>query len=178
MPAPPTETSAAVGQILRATFVNGQYLTALNFLLNKPLAILRCTTALSIGSAVWSFVNLDASDKDTEGGHSNVTNNSRYTAVTSGWYRVTMGCCWSNNATGHRGIRPVVNGSTATYGRVYEQAISTGTVGNALNYSTPIYLNSGDYVEAYVFQDCGGPLTLDTTPTEGPARMTVEWIAS
>ena len=55
-----------------------------NFLLATPRAVMRKTANQSIPNATLTAVTWDLEDVDTDGGHSNVTNNSRYTAQTAG----------------------------------------------------------------------------------------------
>lgn len=139
----------AAGQIIRAAF--------LDRLDSPPLVALRQTVAQSIINASWVAIAFDTEDVDSYGGHSTVTNTSRYTAQYSGWYAVCGMTSFAPNSTGFRTARIQVNGSallgTQTYGThngSAEAMIITPT--------RDVYLTAGDYVEVAGYQSSGGSL--------------------
>lgn len=69
--------------------LNADNRDAVNFYVNKPMAILTSNAAslhVSASSATAIPLNFEALDRDN--GHSNVTNNTRYTAQTAGLYHI------------------------------------------------------------------------------------------
>lgn len=154
VPQPPAIVTGVVTSTELAAIV-----AVLNFLTKGVLAALRATGTQSIPNNTWTALALDASDVDNAAGHSNVTNNSRYTAVYAGWYRAGGMNSWASNATGVRGVAWYVNGVALAAKGSLEQAITVASNGNWL--AAPgqlIFLNVGDYVELFSFQTSGGAL--------------------
>lgn len=146
----------------------GSYLNtvrdALNFLLNPPEAVLKQATIQSIPNGALTSISLDASVNDSYGGHSNVTNNSRYTAVVTGWYWVSGVVGFASNGTGQRVADFAVNGADLIYTQVWIPAI-TGAPTAVSPKSELVLLNAGDYVELRGYQTSGGALN---TMVSGP----------
>ncbi|MFI2650210.1 hypothetical protein [Micromonospora fulviviridis] len=149
----------------------------LRFLMNKPVAELRASTGQPIPSGSFTPVlfNLEQVDTDPDGigGHSTVTNTSRYTARYPGWYRVGGSVTWPSNATGRRATQWAVNGSTVDATQEIRPGSSAGALGSQAD-DPLIFLAEGDYLELRVWQDSGISLTLLSTSADRP-RMTVEW---
>lgn len=133
-----------------------------NFLANPPYANLTVTTPQA-GPASSAAPNValqfDTELADTYNAHSTVTNNSRYTAVVAGRYRVVAAVCWTPNATGNRVIQLYKNGSAVPNAQIQIPTCS------ATNFSIPelnrtVDLAVGDYVEAWVGQNSGGALAI------------------
>jgi hypothetical protein len=79
----------SVGDVGSAALLDAQLYSGLTFLLNPPLATLTVTTpqaGIATGAAPSTAIAFDTTVTDTYGGHSNVTNNSRYTAQVAGTY--------------------------------------------------------------------------------------------
>lgn len=154
----PVPASVVPGTFMTAALWNANVYNGLTFLLNPPDFVGVQNTAQSIPSGAWTAVSLDTSQIDSYGGHSNVTNSSRYTAQVAGWYT----CCgvseMATNASGDRAVRLQVNG-TAVKGAA---ALVGPYSGNGVALPTPtrdVYLNVGDYVEVATFQTSGGALS-------------------
>jgi len=152
--------------------VNGGFLTA------PPLAILTVTTAQGApasSAAANVALQFDTTALDTYGGHSNVTNNTRYTAATgaAGWYLVRSAVCWNPNATGNRVMALYVNGSSQA-GSQTQQPASTATNFTITEVISYVFLNAGDYVETWVGQNSGGTLAIVAAGTTMQAR----WVHS
>jgi hypothetical protein len=98
-------------------------------------------------------------DQDTDNYHSNVTNNSRFTAPSSGFYSFKAEVGFDFNSTGVRRIYFAKNG-TGTYGT--QSYVATATYDIYATTSTDLYLNVGDYVELMVFQNSGSALGHDS----------------
>lgn len=135
---------------------------------NHPMAVLRSSGTQSINNSSSTAVLLDVEDIDSDSGHSLVTNTSRYTSPTAGWFLITAYVPFAANATGLRQLEIRVNGSGITLS-------STPTVGAGVathcSTSTHYFLNgSTDFVEMFAFQTSGGALNIG-----GQCRLTLEW---
>lgn len=128
------------------TYANSQ------FVLNKPCFFGYQNTAQGLPNVTWTSLNIDAGQDDNWSGHSNSTNNSRYTCQVAGTYYVSGCYAPVGNSTGFRAARIIKNGSTVILGSgVYlptnngvEEGIQTNTV------SVPMVV--GDYVEVQGWQ--------------------------
>lgn len=144
----------------------------------RPLAVLRQTVAQNILTNTWTSITFDAEDLDTDGGHSTVTNTSRYTAVTAGWFQCFGHVSISADAAGPRrylGFRKNGSGTDLpTHGYVSVAATSESV---GLTCSAMIYLSVGDWVQIVVLQDSGSTLSTIVT-TEGQPYLHVAWQTS
>ena len=85
----------------------------------------------------------------------------RLTVSNAGFYQLSANCSFASNSTGYRGISILKNGSFSN--RIgYENKIAVSGDRTGLTCSGGIYLNAGDYVSVYVFQNSGGSLNTDT----------------
>lgn len=130
---------------------------ALSFLLNPPIANLYQNAAQTIATSTLTAISLDSTTTDTYGGHSNSTNNTRYTAQVAGWYWCYGQVAFSPNGTGNRLAGLSKNGSTI--GQTF-MAVQSATAANAGCAVTGylLFLNAGDYVELIGYQGSGGNL--------------------
>lgn len=149
------------------TFVAGEFETAsyfnalrdaINFLTNRPTAMVYQTAAQSLANGAFTAITMDSTILDTYGQHSNTTNNSRFTCQLAGWYSVSGGVSYLTNTTGSRGALIYKNGAAltqATGGIVAaSNALHVAMTGEFL-----IQLAVGDYVELYGWQNSGGALS-------------------
>lgn len=173
----PTPRTFTVGETETAAFFNANR-DALNFLINPPICNATQATLQAIATATWTSVSLDSTTVDSYGGHSNSTNNSRYTAQVAGWYVVNGSVCWAANATGWRGARTAKNG-TAVVGSATE--IQANTIAAALTTiataSVIVYLNAGDYVETQGYQTSGANLNTAVN-ADANCALTAVWLHS
>ena len=162
-----------VGETVAGAFENS-IRDGLNFLLNPPIAQMTQSAVQSIANSTITPLAYDGSVVDSYGGHSNVTNNTRYTAQVTGWYYVSGVAAFASNATGVRVGRLRKNGSDVVYFDAWDQAVNgqpTATVTAGI-----LFLNVGDYVEFCGYQTSGGALnTFTTGPQPG---MSVYWLHS
>jgi hypothetical protein len=143
-----------------------------NFLSNPPLFAGYQSAAQSVANSTLVAIGMDSSVVDSYGGHSNVTNNSRYTAVVAGYYFVIAQVGYAANASGNRLIEMHKNGgSTLNLGQGVGLAPTTSN-NSANQVSALVQLNVGDYIEAYTYQTSGG--ALNTVPAQ--SGMTVLWL--
>lgn len=147
-----------------AEFETAAYLNslrdALNFLLNPPMAVVYQNTVQSIPNNAFTPVTFDLSLTDTYSGHSNSTNNSRYTGQVPGWYDLDGAFSLAANGTGVRDGAWAKNGAAIT-----TPGAGTTVAGNAGWTATQampglqVFLNgAGDYVELWVIQTAGAAL--------------------
>ncbi len=127
------------------------------YLLNPPTFVGTASTVQLIPNTNWSSIAIDTTQYDNYGGHSNVTNNSRYVCQVPGWYSVCGIAVWNTNGTGARASRTTVNGSPIAGATSFTAALSANNVG----VPTPVrdvFLNVNDYVEVQGWQSSGGNL--------------------
>lgn len=169
----PAPRDFTVGETEVGSFLNSVR-DALKFVLNAPLATLYQGAAQSIPGNAFTAITFDSTTLDSYGGHSNVTNNSRYTAQVAGWYSVSGAAGWVNNTTGARGLEVMVNGASINGG----SAIAAPSPGLSVTVTAvgavEVFLAAGSYVELWAYQNSGGALN-----TNGGGAfcsyMTVEW---
>jgi len=169
----PSPRTATVGETETGGYENS-FRDALNFLLNPPICNATQNTLQTLTTAVWTALTLDATVVDSYGGHSNSTNNSRYTAQVAGWYMAFAAACFASNATGWRGVRLAKNG-TAFAGAATEVGTNPTGVCTIASPSAIVFLNAGDYLEAYGFQNSGGNLATSVN-SDADCSLTVAWI--
>lgn len=107
-------------------------------------------------------VTWNASNYDNWSGHSNVTNNTRYTVQVAGLYIVSSLITWPGNATGVRISQLFKNGSMLNGTEVYVGAAGTNQVSVPMP-SYPVQCAVGDYLEINGYQNSGSTLTTLTT---------------
>lgn len=130
----------------------------------------------SLTSATWTTITFTSEGVDSAGGHSNVTNTSRYTAVHTGWYQVNAGVSFAFHATGARGCRLAVNG-TALAGRVLVPAVGV-TYSTDVSISRLVYLTAGQYLEVQGFQSSGGALNTAYVSGNEGSFLELRWAHS
>lgn len=177
----PNPATAVAGVDISAAYWNAQVRDSLNYLLTPPFArIYQHTPQTGLAASTWYPMNMDVTVVDAYGGHSNVTNNSRYTAQAQGWYEVSGGAAGYAGAANFQ-LQSVidVNGvaQPGTHGQ-FTTSISGGVVWAPIE-PTPIFLNVGDYVQIFAngslaWQTYVGGITTDAFNS----RMTVKWISS
>ena len=140
----------------------------------RPLARLLQTVAQPISNSSSTAITFDTEGVDYDDGHSTITNTSRYTAQTQGWYLITFDLTWQANGTGSRTAFLRTNGSAQVQGSVAQvPGSSTGQteqVGSAL-----VFLNVGDYVELMGLQNSGGGI--NTFSATDNSAMFVLWVS-
>lgn len=147
----------------------GEVLTAANQLKyaskasGKPLVSCTKSGSQSIATATATAVTWDTEAFDTDGIHDTVTNNSRFTVVTAGYYSVYAQVEWGGSATGVRDIFVRVNGVATDYLRKHEGTAPASNQTEQTSGIIPVRLGVGDYFEFYVNQTSGGALSIATT---------------
>lgn len=159
VPAPPARSA---GSRLTAAIYGSDVTDDVTFLTNPPIFQADQSAVQSIPNNAVTALALDVEIVDSYDGHSNVTNNSRYTAVVAGWYLVIGYFGLAASAAGVRLIRINKNGSTLPLSQV-DMTSPTAAVTAALQAAAFVQLAVGDYVETNVFQTSGGALNTTTT---------------
>ncbi|MFE2323578.1 hypothetical protein ACFXD5_06590 [Streptomyces sp. NPDC059385] len=149
--------------------ITGQYLDRLE---NPPIGVFQQQVTQSVATGVWSVLTFDTEITDPYGGHSTVTNTSRYTCQLAGWYRVTGRAAFNANATGSRGARVHLNGSFIIGAA---NLCGAGTLAGLVEVSHVLLLAVGDYVEIAGGQNSGGALSTQFA-NEGASMMYVQRI--
>jgi hypothetical protein len=159
--------------IATSTEANAYLRDPINFQAAPPMAQLRQNAAQSFTTGVYTALTFELEDLDTNVAgtpqHDLVTNNSRFTAVYSGWYLCSGGIGWVANATGRRGSSWRVNGVSLTFDTIIP---TTAALSAAYPVRTMFaFLNVGDYVELFGYQDSGG--ALNTNSSTNGSHMSV-----
>ncbi|MEU4594377.1 hypothetical protein [Micromonospora aurantiaca (nom. illeg.)] len=162
---------------LNSTNLHAYVRDPIRFLMHKPSAVLRQSTAQSLTSATWVPLTMGTEDLDDDpdgiGGHSTVSNTSRYTARYPGWYWLGGGVTVTANANGTRGCRWAVNGTPVNGGSVVLPATSSGGTRVPAR-AHLVFLFEGDYVELQGTQSSGGSLNTIINGEE-QASMCIAW---
>ncbi|MEV6987493.1 hypothetical protein AB0M95_40415 [Sphaerisporangium sp. NPDC051017] len=155
----PAPRTWVVGEVVTAARLNADIRDALNFLLAPPLFILGHSVAQPTPNNANYNLLFDTEMVDRDNGHSTVSNTSRYTSQTAGYYALSTNVVWVTNGTGLRQAFFLVNGTTAA-GWTSIQAGASGSMGISL--SRRPYLAVGDFVEVQTFQTSGAALNTQT----------------
>ncbi|MEV8324502.1 hypothetical protein [Kitasatospora sp. NPDC056731] len=168
----PTPASVAPGNFITGALWNANVYNGLFYLLNRPLFEGYQSAAQSIGSGSLIALAIDTTIVDTYGGHSNATNNSRYTVQpgAAGWYQVTSTAGFVANPNGARALEIHKNGVVIKLGYSGTDD-SRADIAAALQCTAIVQLAAGDYVEGYVYQTSGAALSTNPVAT----GMTVIW---
>jgi hypothetical protein len=128
-----------------------------SFAMNPPSFVGYQSTTQTLTNAAWTSLSLDSSSYDNYVGHSNSTNNSRYTAQIAGWYT----CCGvyapqAGNSSGFRAVRLATNGTSTVLGGASYSGQPTTAEDSPVTPTKDVFLNVGDYVEVQGWQNTGG----------------------
>ena len=135
-------------------------------------------TNQSIANATAVYINFASETFDTDGFHSNVTNNTRITIPTgkSGYYEI-YGVAVFADATNGRQMWFLKNGATPQLAKMIFPAPSGYDIGPYL--ATVEYLTAGDYIEMGVYQVSGGALNVvGTTGVAAGSQFGVTYLGA
>lgn len=139
-------------------------------------AKLRASVSQSINNNSWTALNFNTEDVDVGGGHSTVTNTSRWVAPESGMVLVSGVYSPASNATGRRGIRWAKNGTVIPSSQSMVLAGTTSLLNIAsLTHMVPVV--AGDFIEVQAFQESGGSLGTQGSPDEAQSGMNILLVA-
>ncbi|MEV4438527.1 hypothetical protein AB0K09_05810 [Streptomyces sp. NPDC049577] len=153
----PVMASETPGNYQTSALWNANVKALGDFTLGPPVFSGYQTTAQSIANATFTSFTLDTEVVDSDGGHSTVTNTSRYTATVPGTYLVVGTAGWNGSATGYRRCRITLNGGVVPGAAVGADAANAVLCGQCV---TAIVVMNGttDYVEVQGAQSSGGAL--------------------
>jgi hypothetical protein len=141
-----------------------------------PVAQLRQTTAQTgLANGAWTSIAFNAEDIDTHGGHSTVTNNSRYTAQKAGKYRLGGGVAWNTEATGTFWTR-WAKGGTEINGSGLNM-VTTTSQSMVPARDIIVSLAVGEYVELQSAQFSGGTGDTYVGVAYAQSSMVVQWVS-
>jgi hypothetical protein len=127
-------------------------------------------------STTFTPILLDVEVYDSWGGHSLVTNTSRYVVQAAGTYLITATACFAANSTGNRAVQVGINGGSGAPGMRF---VGPNTGANSWfgTVTVQLPLNVGDYVECMAWQTSGGALTVPTgSPVSFPS-LSLLWLS-
>lgn len=160
--AKPVPANGVAGVDVPAAFWNAQVRDAVTYLLGPPLFKGTTSVAVSIPNGAFTPLALNTNTVDTYSGHSTVTNPSRYVSQISAWYWVSGGAQWAASNAGLRDAELAVNGTALPETAQAGLNSGTGVTSTCGPYPSPVFLNAGDYVELWVFQNSGAALNVAT----------------
>ena len=172
----PVEITWTAGQIVTAAQLNSNLRDAINFIIGPPLCICRQTLAQSIANTTWAGLTFDTEDINRDSMHSTVTNTSRLTAVTAGWYRLEASSGFVSNATGQRAFEWAVNTSRRSPASWINA--TAGGLATMSHWAVTLFLNVGDFVEALAWQNSGGALNTASGTAENQAYVAAQWAST
>jgi len=177
----PTPTTQVAGLVVPAATINSQgnlatYLAGRTESggARKPVAKLRQTVSQSLAtSGTAAAVLFDVEDVDYDGGHSTVTNTSRYTAQTTGWHVVNYTIGFASNATGYRQGYIQLNGIANFF--AYEIVPAVNGQVTAIGNGGVTFMTAGDYIEVMALQTSGAALNITSGAVQ--CSLTVCWLS-
>jgi hypothetical protein len=173
VPVPVTE---APGNYNTAALFNAQVRDLNNFVLSVPVFYGYATTVQSIpGGNAMTALNLDTEVLDADGGHSTVTNTSRYTPTVAGLYLAIGSVGWPANNAGDRRLQIGLNGGGVIgSGASYDP--TSGVTNGMQTVSTVACNGTTDYIEVMAAQASGAALSTIAGGIFSPA-LRVFWIS-
>lgn len=156
----PVTSTEAPGNFITGALWNAGPKALGDFTLGLPLCFAYQTVSQSLANATWTSISLDSTGAslDTDGGHSNVTNNSRYTCQVPGTYFILGSVTHGNNTTGTRSARIAKNGTAAQGSESYGSQ-GGGFLGETCFAYMPVLMAVGDYVEVQGWQNSTAALS-------------------
>lgn len=144
------------GNIITHTLWNNGPKAIGDFCVGPPIFRARTSATNSAASGSYVALSFNISDVDSESGHSNSVNNSRYTAQVAGWYQVMGIVVWGSSGVFNAWSAVAKNGAVVAGSPQVLQKPSTysGILSEAL-----VQLNVGDYIEIWAKQESGGSLS-------------------
>lgn len=175
-----TPKTWATDEVLTSGDLNTHLRDNVSFLANVPACRINKTTTQSIANATETSITFDAERFDTDNMHSLVTNTERITFNTAGVYVVTFNCEWVDTASaGIRALHIRKNGTTiiaSDQESSIEGADATQASATMMTISTIYKFNAADYIEARVFQNAGGAISIGAASSERGLEFAAAWL--
>lgn len=122
------------------------------------------STNQNVNNITETAITFNSERYDADNFHSTSSNTSKLTAPATGYYHIGGNVYWDSNLTGARDLYIKFNGTTII-------AIQHGP-GNPAdmqqNVSCDYFLNVGEYVELFTYQDSGGIRVITATAARSP----------
>ncbi len=174
VPSPRTWT---VGELLTAAKLNTDLRDGLNFLLAPPLAQLRKSgNQTGIASGSTTLITWDVEDVDRDNGHSNVTNNTRYTAQTAGYYDLSTTITFDSISGNQYRLALFRKNGTISLEQGNQGSTGSSSFVARITSATLMFLAVGDYVEVGVNHDNAS--SLSTFQVNKDPRMDIRWAST
>lgn len=155
---PYTSPAAVVsGTVISKTAFGDVVKADLDYLANPPHVSVRRDASFNLTNAANTTITWDVEEEDTDNMWAATPNPTRITFNTAGVYVVTASVLISSNATGYRELNFLVNGAVV-FGVQSANAVNGASQGMAL--VRTVKASVGGYVEARIFQNSGGTLTI------------------
>jgi len=164
-----------VGEVVTADNINTYY-QGLTFAQNPPICVMYTTVTQTVATGTLTPLVFNANYVDTYGGHSLITNTSRYTSQVAGYYLASGQAALNASTAGtFRFVAWYVNGSPVPPGgALYSPPpISTGIM--AALPTILIHLNVNDYLEAYFEHNTGANYTMSFIASDQQSYVSIEW---
>lgn len=130
----------------------------------------------TVPTGVTTYVPWDGESYDTDAYHSLVTNPTRVTVPTTGYYRIGCQYHWNDGAGGgYRGVLVRLNGTTFVLEEYRVPAAPADTTGAP---STERRLTAGDYLEMGLLQTTGGDRSVYGLPPRDATAFAVSLIGT
>lgn len=169
-----TPRTWVAGETVTAAIMNTHVRDNLAYLAAPALFVGVQLSAQAIPNTGLTAITLDSEVIDTDGGHSTVTNTSRYAVPFAGYYDVDAVILYSANTTGQRRAAVYVNGSEVIEANF--AAVTTGGATTSATVATIVGpLSIGDYIEIYGFQTGASSLNTFTSGSLG-SRMNTKQV--
>jgi hypothetical protein len=174
----PSTRLFTAGEVETGAYLNATITSLGNFVLGKPVFSAWQSTVQTLTTSTYTPIDFTSEQIDRDNGHSNVTNPSRYTAQTAGYYLFNGVIQYASNVTGARRAFWGVNGGDPAGGGGFFTTSSTLIAGTTTVIAPPllVYLSVGDYVQLRGWQSSGA--NLSTVAAGGVfSSMTAVWVS-
>jgi hypothetical protein len=163
------------GNTITSAWQNAQVKALCDFLTAVPVFSGYQTATQSILNSTFTSFTIDTTVIDTDGGHSNTVNPSRYTATVPGNYLVIGTSAWAASNAGYRRTRIALNGNAQHGATGFDQNQVVTSAGLAISL---LPMNgTTDYVEVQGAQNSGGALNTVSASDFCPS-LVVCWLRS
>lgn len=153
----PVSASVVPGNFETAALWNAQVKALNDFLTAPPVFAGVQTSTQSVANNTPVALTIDTENLDSDGGHSTVTNTSRYTATVPGTYLVLGSVAWASNATGLRTAQIKLNGTSVRGSQIVSASVS-GAQWCGQCWAVVTMNGTTDFVEVWGNQTSGGTL--------------------
>lgn len=181
VPNPRTWTAS---ELVTAAKLNADIRDSYNYFNSPPLCRLTKNALQTISENTTTAVTWQTEVIDRDGGHSTVTNTSRFTAVTAGWYHLRTSIHWDEGAFVKFKWADLTfrkNGTTSQ-SRAVSTQLATGNL-FAVPHLTEGYMQLAvnDYVEVMVIHLQGGgsvDILASGGNTPGVSSFDIRWVST